>query len=430
MRGGVHGFSDQEILASERTWGGWSNVNGGGHQLPLHQQQKCHQRLRATSETKLPVHGSSIDDAYEWTWSGANNQIADLRKLRTQNSRYNDLYRASFSNAAVAANRSSRRQSEEPSGVTVIAMPPSPETTITGGGGSNQNRFMGRFNNMFRKRAMSTSSGNMMQQLPSNMHEDAIKYLKATSDEYPSNSRYLNTNTYTGGAMLGPGGGPSRRGSIFESLQSENSQILENTTIADLIKVLEAVHTQANLPDGGLPKRKMGTASLTPPKMPPSILGIFDPTPDPRSYETYNPSMSRRGSMFPSLGGSSRRSSLMPSSSKAQPPPYSALEVPPVSQVKRRFSVRPSQLTSSVSSLSSNSSAQQVPPVTRKLSLKPSPLARDPATTSSFRDSSGRFVKPISLQREVTSHNARQRQGSLSHHLPERTFEKKRYDSK
>lgn len=437
MRGGVHGFSDQEILASERTWGGWSNVANGNNG---HQQQKCHQRLRATSETKLPAQGLSNDDAYEWTWSGANNQIADLRKLRTQNSRYNDLYRASFSNAAVAANRSrSRRQSEEFSGsgggVTVIAMPPSPETTITG---NSQNKFMGRFNNMFRKRAMSTSSsGSMMQQLPSNMHEDAIKYLKATSNEYPSNQRHLNANTYNGGGgggMLGPGPGASRRGSIYESLQSENSQILENTTIADLIKVLEAVHTQANLPDGVLPKRKMGTASLTPPRqLPPSILGIFDPTPDPRSYETYNPSMSRRGSMFPSLGGgSSRRSSLMPSTSnKAQPPPYSALEVPqPVSQAKRRFSVRPSQLTSSVNSLSSNSSVQQVPPVTRKMSLKPSPLARDPAT-SSFRDSgSGRFVKPISLQREVTSHNARQRQGSLSHNLPERTFEKKRYDSK
>lgn len=408
---GVHGFTDSQILASERTWGGWSNVNGGG-------------RMRAASETKLPNERSN-DDAYEWTWSGANDQINDLRKLR-QKSRYNDLYRASFG----AAQKRRRRPSEGFSNATVIAMPPSSqETTITSG----QNRFMGRFNNIFRKRAMSTSSG-MMQQLPSNIHEDAIKYLKATSGD----SRYPSLSA-------GPGAAPgySRRGSIYESLQSENSQILENTTIADLIKVLEAVHTQATLQDDH-PRRKLGTASLTPPAIP-SIFGLFDPTPDVSTYETYNPRFDRRGSMFPSLNNfptSSRRASLMPTTltGKPQPPPYSSLEVPLPASVaavnsKRRFSVRPTPLnyssqgnTSSVTSLASNSSASQVPPVTRRMSLRPSPLARDPVASSSFRDTS-RFAKPKSLQREVISHNARQRHGSLSN-LPERPLEKKRYDSK
>lgn len=281
---------------------------------------------------------------------------------------------------------------------------------------------------------MSTSSG-MMQQLPSNIHEDAIKYLRATSGD----SRYPNMNTY-GGAQGAPA--YSRRGSIYESLQSENSQILENTTIADLIKVLEAVHTQATLQDEH-PKRKMGTASLTPPEIP-SIFGLFDRSPDPRTYETYNPRISRRGSMFPSLSNfptSSRRSSLMPTTlaGKQHPPPYSSLEVPlpPTAaavNAKRRFSVRPtplalynSQNASSVTSLASNSSASQVPPVTRKMSLRPSPLARDPVTSASFRDTA-RFTKPKSL-REVIGHNARQRHGSLSN-LPERPLEKKRFDSK
>lgn len=205
---GVHGFSDSQILASEKTWGGWSNVNDG----------RTDKRMRAASETKLP-HSELGHDAYEWTWSGANDQINDLRKLR-QKSRYNDLHRASFS----MAEKKRRRQSELP---TIIPIPPSSEeTTITSG----HNRFMGRFNNIFRKRAMSTSSG-MMQQLPSNIHEDAIKYLRATSGD----SRYPNMNTY-GGAQGAPA--YSRRGSIYESLQSENSQILENTTIADLIKVI------------------------------------------------------------------------------------------------------------------------------------------------------------------------------------------------
>lgn len=398
---GVQGFSDSQILASERTWGGWSNGR----------EDKGPYRIRAASETKLP-HRNQSDDAYEWTWSGANDQINDLRKLR-EKSKHNDLYRASFSGAA-----GRRRQSS-----TVVHIPPSQETTITSG----QNRFMGRFNNIFRKRAMSTTSS-LMQQLPSNIHEDAIKYLKATSNDYPQNSgsRYL--NTYNGAASRPPAPGYSRRGSIFESLQSQNSQILENTTIADLIKVLEAVHTQAALGDEQ-PKRKLGTASLTPPEMP-SIFGLFDPTPDIReTYEKYNPS--RRGSMFPSLNipSSSRRGSLMPTGSKLQPPPYSSLEVPSAaaSNAKRRFSVRPTapQHAPSISSLASTSSASQVPPITRKLSLRPSPLAREP----SLRDS-GRFAKPISLQREVISRqNARQRHGSLTN-LPERPAEKKRYDSK
>lgn len=414
---GIHGFSDAEILASERTWGGWANNNG----------RRDH-RVRAASETRLP-HELGDNEAYEWTWSGANNQINDLRKLRQKNNGPHDLYRASF-----GGNAATRRQSDGfkgSSNATVIAIPatPSAETTITAG----QNRFMGRLNNIFRKRAMSTTSSSMMQQLPSNIHEDAIKYLR----EYPgSSTRYLNTNTYAGG-----GGGASvpnysRRGSIYESLQSgENSQILENTTIADLIKVLEAVHTQAAL-ENELPKRKLGNA--TPPEMP-SIFGLFDPTPDRKLYDTYNPPMrDRRGSMFPSLGylqNSSRRASLMPTASnKPHPPPYSSLETAPQAaptHAKRRFSVRPAalssnspQLGSSVTSLAS-SSASQMPPVTRKLSLRPSPLA-----TSSFRDrDSSRFTKPKSLQREVISQNARQRHGSLSN-LPEKLPEKKRYDSK
>lgn len=421
---GVHGFSDSQILASERTWSGWSN----GRTDNSH-------RVRAASETKLPENELGNNNAYEWTWCGANNQINDLRKLR-QKSGFNG--RDSF-----AAPSSKRRPSEGMANATIIPMPLSQESTITAG----QNGFMGKFNNIFRRRTMSTSSS-LMQQLPSNIHEDAIKYINATSNDYGphSSSRHLNTNTYGGAAGAGVPG-YSRRGSIFESLQSENSQILENTTIADLIKVLEAVHTQAALEDE-LPKRKLGTASLTPPDVMPSVYGLFDPTPDSRAYETYNPALGRRGSMFPSIASypashNTRRSSLMPTSStgggggnssnKQQPPPYSSLEVPPV-VTKRRFSVRPTQLSSyspqhgaSNSSLASSSSASQVPPVTRKLSLRPSPLARNPASAS-FRDSA-RFAKPISLQREVISQNARQRHGSLSN-LPERPPEKKRYDSK
>lgn len=426
---GVQGFSDSQILASERTWGGWSSAARNG--LP-----PAHRRLRAVSETKLPYDMSSNDNAYEWTWSGANNQINDLRTLR-QRSRNNDLYRASFGEGggSTAADDNQRRQSESQS--TIIPIPPSAETTINAG----QNRFLGRFNNFFRRRAMSTSSG-MMQELPSNIHEDAIKYLRATSDAYPS--KYLNANTYAGGSG-GGGAVPaySRRGSIYESLQNDNSAILENTTIADLIKVLEEVHTQAALKQEG-PKRKLGNASLTPPEMP-SVYGLFDPTPDRKPFETYNSRLrDRRGSMFPSLGPfptSSRRASLMPMSSsssdnKHQPPPYSSLDAPPApgKNTKRRFSVRPtalsslSQNSSSNISLASNSSASQVPPVTRRMSLRPSPLARDPMTSGSFRDSS-KFAKPKSLQREAINQNARQRHGSLSN-LPERPLEKKRFDSK
>lgn len=403
---GVHGFSDSQILASERTWGGWSNTSG----KDAHNGRS---RIRASSETKLPDNEGN-NEAYEWTWSGADNQINDLRTLR-QKSGLKDLYRASFG----AAHK--RRRSEAPNQSTVIAIPGSGDTTITSG----QNTLMGRFNNIFnRKRTMSTSSG-MMQQLPSNIHEDAIKYLKATSNEYN------NKNTTTSLQPPRGPGGYSRRGSIFESLQSENAQILENTTIADLIKVLEAVHTQAAL--GDQPKRKMGTASLTPPGMP-SVFGLFDTTPNPKTYETYNPALARRGSMFPALSSfqnASRRSSLMPTSIKSQPPPYSSLDAPGTSaapslsaaNAKRRFSVRPARLNSysphhsSNTSLASSSSASQVPPVTRKLSLRPSPLAREPTS------------KPISLQREVINQNARQRHGSISI-LSEKPPEKKRYDSK
>lgn len=407
---GVQGFSDSQILASERTWSGWSNNT----ETPPVQR---HPRKRTCSEMKIPIDDPS-NDSYEWTWSGSKSHIKDLRKLR-QKSQYDDLYRSSFH---TGKNFGPPLPTNEN---TVISIQPPSESSSNYG----SNRFLDKIN-IFKKRNVSTNSNsNFEQQLPSNIHEDAIKYLQATSK-----APYSRKQSYSGG---------SRRPSTFETVNSNQSQtVLENTTIADLIRALEQIHTEVTGPDAS-PKRKLGTASLTPPEFP-SIFGLFEP--DRASIQQYSTVLeNRRPSLRPGLPNFSRRPSAVAVnqtySGTPKPPPYSSLKV--TDPFKRRFSVRPisnnpsptsqSPVYLSVTSLASNpSSSQQQPPVARKVSYRPSPLARQMSTQSNSPRGSSRFNKPIPLQREVISQNARRRQESMSM-FPERPIEggtKRRTESK
>ncbi|XP_052850276.1 open rectifier potassium channel protein 1 isoform X4 [Drosophila gunungcola] len=212
-----------------------------------------------------------------------------------------------------------------------------------------------------------------------------------------------------------------RRSSIFSVTSDKDMNVLEQTTIADLIRALEVVHTHAVLDEqqqaaaeggaasrkGSRKQRKLGNAGLDPPQLPP-ILSLFagDQT---RSLQAAaaNRLYARRSTIVGiSPTGGAARSLLEPppsyteragsqghSQSQSQPSAGNAVPVsvsgpsnaPSSGQSKfrRRFSVRPTalqippgQAPPPGANLSEQSSLQ------RRLSLRPSPLARELSPTS------------------------------------------------
>lgn len=211
------------------------------------------------------------------------------------------------------------------------------------------------------------------------------------------------------------------RGSLL-SIPPTDEHVLETTTIGDLIRALELVHTQAVTEPRAddSPKRKVGTA--TPPRMP-SVMTLFSDV---------GP---RRGSLKPPLTTSYSN----PLQYRSQnPPPYSAATAYPPSPkpIRRRFSVRPSNLayppgqcprrSGSISldtPLNSSSSSLTVPTTTlqRRLSTRPSPLAHQnqnlltvPANKPPWRPTLLRSdSERVSLQRGHQTTTPRNRHSSL-----------------
>ncbi|XP_017038239.1 open rectifier potassium channel protein 1 isoform X3 [Drosophila kikkawai] len=219
-----------------------------------------------------------------------------------------------------------------------------------------------------------------------------------------------------------------RRSSIFSVTSEKDLNVLEQTTIADLIRALEVVHTHAVLDEqqqqqqaaatasgakGSRKQRKMGNAGLDPPQLPP-ILSLFagDQT---RSLQAAaaNRLYARRstivGTMSPLGGGGGGAGAGATARSLLEPPPSyteraggSQGQSPSVSgpstaasgqsKFRRRFSVRPTALqippgqapppgaSLAEQSLPSSSSSQSA--LQRRLSLRPSPLARELSPTS------------------------------------------------
>ncbi|XP_055854473.1 open rectifier potassium channel protein 1 isoform X2 [Episyrphus balteatus] len=194
----------------------------------------------------------------------------------------------------------------------------------------------------------------------------------------------------------------NRRSSLFseDNEEASNQEILENTTIADLIRALEVMHTQAVL---GQPmeenvneqkNRKYGTAGIAPLSLPP-FMSILNPEEKPTmSGNRYQRRSTIIGTpSFPSSTSNilTQRLPNIPLSQNDPPPSYS--EKPTV-KFNRRFSVRPTNLhippgmagSPNYSVNSSQNTSQSV--VQRRLSLKPSPLSREashPPTTLTNR---------------------------------------------
>ncbi|XP_035900150.1 open rectifier potassium channel protein 1 [Anopheles stephensi] len=378
LNAGVNCFSDSQILASERTWSGWS-MSGSDKSAYLTAPPM---RPRAASDIGLPPHATS-QDANEWTWSGGdNNQIQQILTIRQKVKQKDNLLRAALSNTV-----------NFDSSLTINVPPTGAESKA-----SAVNRGMLRRLNPFRKRSKTPAPD--LEAGPGPLDS----YLSATS-KGRSSMFNLPTSSYLMATSRG-------RGSIL-SMPPQDEHLLETTTIGDLLRALERMHTDtvtagdhrgsfADQNDSFGRKRTQQSMGSGQSNLP-SLLTLFTPPIEPGS---------RRGSIKPPLGrtGSSGSAPIMrrPSFRPSNPPSYSAtvsgspagggsptLSVisPSPKPIRRRFSVRPSNLayppghcprplvggSEQLGAPHINSSSQSLhnlPTTTlqRRLSSRPSPL--------------------------------------------------------
>lgn len=415
LSGGVHGFSDTQILASENKrnshWSLFSSDNGLA--VP-----PTRGRSRAVSDCLVP-NPNLLDQSNnnEWTWNGTNSQIEEIMRMRKLNKKKSeDLYRASF---ALPRN-------DMPFVVNIQDDVSSPPPASSATSPSLLQRL-----NPFKKR-----------------NEDSRKM--SLSPDRSEIQNYLNQTSAGRESRAVFGAGANRRPSVFSILSNTDecdANVLENTTLADLIRAIEIVHTQAqtgaeapllqNFFEDPIRNNASNLTSTSqksqksPNTLP--MINIFPPS-SPR------PSEMRRNSMRPSTTSNTptfdrmsrrqsaildmptrRRSSFLTQPSE-QPPPYS--NEPNNRQSHRRFSVRPTTLSippgqSPMPSIQLSSTLQ------RRLSTRPSPLLSDYRAPGRFGRSistgsstspvqmspilsRNRFLSPTDGNRPNVMHNRRQ----------------------
>lgn len=399
---GINGFSDSQILSTEKHDSRWSiPFSESGFSQPPPKM-----RCRAASDFRAPISDQlEISNSHDWTWSGSNPQIDEFMRLRKLNKKKSpDLYRAAFA----------LPKSDNP---VIVNVEDGASPTL-----SPTRTIFDRLN-PFKKRDDSRKMSLAPDRLEVNNYLDQTA---AGRNSRFSLSPYQNITPIS-----------KRRPSTYSmrSVADESSaEVLENTTIADLIRALEVMHTQAVAGDQpslehlfATPRTRSRFASTSlaenatidslqsQQQLP--MINVFPPsTPTQmrdrrnslRPMSTANTPLfrrtNRRQSTIVDLP-SARRSSLFFTSSG--PPPYSE-NTPRTTH--RRFSVRPTLLSippgqSPMPSIQATSSLQ------RRLSMRPSPLLTD---NSHFGVRINRFGRSISTS--SSNHSASPMDSPLPNH--------------
>ncbi|XP_063986413.1 open rectifier potassium channel protein 1 [Diachasmimorpha longicaudata] len=270
-RSGVECFTDKEILSTERRFG-------------LERSPCGKPRSRATSEVRLdPKFEPNASRNQEWTWSGpaASRKIQELIRARRNDAKTKEKEREKESKSIFPA---LPKSVPLPKWIKQLSAKkdPRPSNSVSAG----------------------------------ELDADDESYL-SNMNPLPSSSTYF---THTGANL------PSSLG---------GSNLLEETSLADFLRALTALHTRVGaVPEDYIkkPQRKMGTASLTPPKLP-SLLTLFSP---PGSLPQSNQSTV-------TADPAGRRLSLRPETSGSSTPLYNrrSFAAPGVKGRTRRFSLRP-----------------------------------------------------------------------------------------
>lgn len=244
---GIHGFSDSQILAEEVLT---------DSECPTPPSRPRHRAVSTsvTQETK------SCEDQHEWTWNGTNEQIQELRKMRAKMDRPSDLFRQ-----AVTGN------AKQTHAINIEITPPLSHTPPISKKNFLSKILPGR---------LSPPDQNLITTFDPPI--EARRYLENSSRGRDSTNslkkQYMNATT-------------RGRPSIFSAIESPDQNLLENTTIADLIRALEVAHIQDNTPESMLTNNVGQQSRFTVEKI---------------------SNLSRRASMYPTVvidGNDSRRQS-------------------------------------------------------------------------------------------------------------------------
>lgn len=382
---GVHGFSDSQILASEKRHDSRWSIPYSDTSFSIAPPRA---RARAASDFRAPVlQQLEYGDSHDWTWSGNDQQIEEFRRLRRMNKRKQpDLYRAALT---IPKSYSS----------VTVNIDESPSPPVTSPIRERSPSIFERLN-PFKKRDDSRKTS---------LSVDEKNYLDQSSSTGRRDSR-LSVSPIQDGTT------PSmkRRVSAYSAFSTDehSANVLENTTIADLIRALEVMHTQAATGDGPtlenllqVPRQRFLSESQTPQStisgstqqplpsiniLPPSTpTQLRDRRSSMRPFSTSNTPLvdraNRRKSAIVDLPSARRSSLLVPPT--AGPPPYS--ENTPRS-TNRRFSVRPT-LLSIPPGQSPMPSIQAVSSLQKRL-MRPSPLSTDYGTLGIRPQRMGRSI--------------------------------------
>ncbi|XP_072748710.1 uncharacterized protein Ork1 isoform X2 [Anoplolepis gracilipes] len=213
----------------------------GGERFPF-----AKPRSRATSEVRLYAKDDYVHQNTEWTWSGpaASTKLQELMKARN-------------TVASLPSNNSNKPYKKFPSLALPISAP---------------KNFFPRWKKRFTNKRSSDVGSNTDKASEttneSNRQNNSVgpngPFPSFLDEKYDSISKTPNYYTHTGmSSYLG------------------NSSLLEETSLADFLRALTALHARVGtVPDECVakPKRKLGTACLSPPKLP-SLFTLFSPNP-------------------------------------------------------------------------------------------------------------------------------------------------------
>lgn len=264
---GVQGFSDSEILKSEMFGSGWS-LGGKSISSEIYAVPPKILRTRAVSDIRVPNINRPDNSINDWTWSGpaATQKIEEIR-------------------AKTKFNRPRARTKSEESQESAKS-------------------WLERLRNSFRRRHEQDRKSSESER----QHEYIDKTAGGRKSHLSNISRFSTAEErYLARTRSG-------RASAFSVPESK---VLEETSIADLLRALTSLHSRIGaIPEIPTPpQRKLGNAGLvSTPSRVPSTLDIFTPPSNTRLQM-------RRASVNPALLMPRRKPSLHPLREGELPPP-------------------------------------------------------------------------------------------------------------
>ncbi|KAL6265448.1 hypothetical protein P5V15_002244 [Pogonomyrmex californicus] len=409
---------DQDLANNVSQW------TIGGDKFPIGKP-----RSRAASEIRLrATKDDSIQNNAEWTWSGvASTKLQELMKDRdatiSSKDNANKPYKkfASFALPITAPKNFFPRWRKQFANKRLSDVGPNTRNT---------------------EKVVETIDDNEKSNQQNNSMGPLPSYLSERRESILKRPHYY---THTGGDL------PN---------YLEGNNLLEETSLADFLRALTALHAKVGtVPDeyATKPKRKLGTACLSPPKLP-SLFTLFSNAPDSISATQSNQNTvtgaqsyqsSRRVSLKladTNYSGSSTptayirkgsvpmksRFSLRPVATPVSPPTPSDYESPRLPRLDDRnlqgsismepfISVSQKKPLVNMEGLPGISSPIQQPFNTRRFSIRPAQLSTQPSPTSTKSTPTPLHTpKPLPkwkagmLQRQITQMNLRRRSRASS----------------